>query len=525
MSSTKWLMWTRKSFKNSSNGIATFLPRRIRPWCIAGHDGRSSKWHPWPTMWHAWRPLIFMRISTRTLRRHNCSRGSWAKRASWWPSGSSAAGTTIRPLGSSFIADLLNLLLLYTKSQADSLVMVDRVSTKWFLARNLEPKLCTSIPLSPNPMFGSWTRKIVDGTIFIWLWTANPNGAAWFPPHNLATTVCGNREQCHNNAPPPLPMLSSRGAFLTFFVNEDHTALTNFRRFVAPQKLDCFLCCVYGDDGNVRHPSPNCPLLLNSSQLGCLPDSIVDLSQLKTFRLWRCHNLTNLPMEFGKLQSLVELDVFSCSQLRCLLDSIVHLSQLKTFQLGGCDNLMNLPMEFGKLQSLVELDLFGCSQLGCLPDSIVHLSQLKRFQLGGCHNLTNLPMEFGKLQSLVELDLSSCSQLGCLPDSIVHLSQLKRFQLGGCHNLTNLPMEFGKLQSLVELGLSGCSQLGCLPYSIVHLSQLNTFRQWGCHNLTNLPMEFGKLQSLVELDLFGCSQLGCLPDSIVHLSQLKRFQL
>jgi Leucine-rich repeat (LRR) protein len=84
--------------------------------------------------------------------------------------------------------------------------------------------------------------------------------------------------------------------------------------------------------------------------------------------------------------------------------------------------LENLPMEFGKLQSLVELDLSHCSELGCLPDSIVDLSQLKAFRLSNCHKLENLPMEFGKLQSLVELDLFGCSQLGCLPDSIVDLS-------------------------------------------------------------------------------------------------------
>jgi Leucine-rich repeat (LRR) protein len=84
--------------------------------------------------------------------------------------------------------------------------------------------------------------------------------------------------------------------------------------------------------------------------------------------------------------------------------------------------LENLPMEFGKLQSLVELNLSYCSQLECLPDSIVHLSQLKTFRLRRCQKLENLPMEFGKLQSLVELDLSSCSKLGCLPDSIVDLS-------------------------------------------------------------------------------------------------------
>jgi len=81
-------------------------------------------------------------------------------------------------------------------------------------------------------------------------------------------------------------------------------------------------------------------------------------------------------------------------------------------------------VEFGKLQSLVELDLSCCSELGCLPDSIVDLSQLKTFRLRDCRNLKNLPVEFGKLQSLMELDLSDCYELGCLPDSIVDLSQL-----------------------------------------------------------------------------------------------------
>jgi superfamily II DNA helicase RecQ len=43
----------KKSFDNSSNGIAMFLPRRIGPWCIARHSSQSSKWRPWPTMWNA----------------------------------------------------------------------------------------------------------------------------------------------------------------------------------------------------------------------------------------------------------------------------------------------------------------------------------------------------------------------------------------------------------------------------------------------------------------------------------------
>jgi Leucine-rich repeat (LRR) protein len=79
-------------------------------------------------------------------------------------------------------------------------------------------------------------------------------------------------------------------------------------------------------------------------------------------------------------------------------------------------------MEFGKLQSLVELDLSKCFELGCLPDSIVDLAQLETFRLTKCHKLENLPVEFEKLQSLVELDLLECFELGCLLDSIVDLA-------------------------------------------------------------------------------------------------------
>jgi Leucine-rich repeat (LRR) protein len=62
-----------------------------------------------------------------------------------------------------------------------------------------------------------------------------------------------------------------------------------------------------------------------------------------------------------QLKELKHLDLLDCVKLGCLLDSIVDLSQLKTFLLSNYHKLENLPMEFGKFQSLVELDLFCCS--------------------------------------------------------------------------------------------------------------------------------------------------------------------
>jgi hypothetical protein len=68
-----------------------------------------------------------MPILMKTLRRCSYSHGSWVKRVLWWPLGSLGVGTTIHLLGLSFIMDLLDLLLLYTKSRADLFVMVNLV--------------------------------------------------------------------------------------------------------------------------------------------------------------------------------------------------------------------------------------------------------------------------------------------------------------------------------------------------------------------------------------------------------------
>jgi hypothetical protein len=58
-------------------------------------------------------------------------------------------------------------------------------------------------------------------------------------------------------------MLRVWATVLTSFMYEDCTSLTNFRRFVVPHELNCLLCCVYNDDGNMCHPSQSCPLLLD----------------------------------------------------------------------------------------------------------------------------------------------------------------------------------------------------------------------------------------------------------------------
>jgi hypothetical protein len=71
--------------------------------------------------------------------------------------------------------------------------------------------------------------------------------------------------RCHCNPPPPfsLPMLGVRATAFISFMNKDRTSLMNFHRFVAPDEPNYLLCRVYDGEGNVYHPSQNCPLLLD----------------------------------------------------------------------------------------------------------------------------------------------------------------------------------------------------------------------------------------------------------------------
>jgi hypothetical protein len=103
--------------------------------------------------------------------------------------------------------------------------------------------------------------------------------------HNLHLAIDGQSQWCSliptaqscNNClwqsqvmslqpPLPLSMLRVERTMFTSFMNEDHTSLMIFCWFVVPDEPNCFLCCVYGNDGNLCHPNQNCPSLLDGYQ-------------------------------------------------------------------------------------------------------------------------------------------------------------------------------------------------------------------------------------------------------------------
>ncbi len=108
--------------------------------------------------------------------------------------------------------------------------------------------------------------------------------------------------------------------------------------------------------------------------LEALPDSIGNLSNLKTLCLNYCKSLKELPMTIGNLQSLVYLWAQGAS-------------------------FFHLPNSFSNLLNLEVLDLDDCMNLHELPPSIYGLVKLKKLYMGKT-KVEKLLEDIGQLESL-----------------------------------------------------------------------------------------------------------------------------
>ena len=148
-------------------------------------------------------------------------------------------------------------------------------------------------------------------------------------------------------------------------------------------------------------------LVIVNCNITVLPDSIGNLTQLKTLSLYNCTFLTVLPKEIGNLTELTKFHLENCVALTVLPDSIGNLTQLIFLSLSGCVSLINLPDSIGKLTNLTVLVLHGCKALTILPDTIALLTQLYTLYINGCDNLLQLPTNLWLLTNLKYLYMNS----------------------------------------------------------------------------------------------------------------------
>ncbi|KAG7568544.1 Leucine-rich repeat [Arabidopsis thaliana x Arabidopsis arenosa] len=177
----------------------------------------------------------------------------------------------------------------------------------------------------------------------------------------------------------------------------------------------------------------------------------------------------------------------------------------------------SLPSEFGNLNKLEVLCLFSNGFIGQFPSSFNKLSQLSRLDLSYNDLMGSFPL-LRILSKLTVLDLSYNHFSGTLDpnNSLFKLHHLRYLNLDNNNFSSPLPSEIGNLNKLEYLSLSSNGFFGQVPPTISNLTRL-----------TNLYLEQNKLtgsfplvQNLTKLSALILSQnyfTGTIPSSLLTL--------
>ncbi|KAK8676751.1 hypothetical protein V6N13_142318 [Hibiscus sabdariffa] len=259
---------------------------------------------------------------------------------------------------------------------------------------------------------------------------------------------------------------------------------------------------------------------------------------------------SEMPSEFGRFASLVDLNLSQTSFKGRFPAQVSHLSKLASLDLTGNYELIleqntveglvhNLtevrllvldlislssinPHVFMNLSSsLRSLSLGGCDLRGEFPESTFYLPNLKFLNLGNNIILSLSFPQFNRSSHLEHLDLSQMSFSKELIDSIHNLGSLKYLCLAETYFLEGLPVSITNLSSLEQLVMPSTYFSGGLPHSIGTLVSLK-YLILPYSTLSGLiPRSLGNLLQLIHLDLSSNNFSGAIPSSITNLTLLE----
>ncbi|KAL1103322.1 hypothetical protein V6Z11_D05G431900 [Gossypium hirsutum] len=270
-------------------------------------------------------------------------------------------------------------------------------------------------------------------------------------------------------------------------------------------------------------------------------------------------NLSKIPSEFGRFESLVYLNLSHTRFVGEVPSQVSHLSKLVSLDLscwiydyeqftidkhaveGLVHNLtevrhlfldginmssVNAHLFMNLSSSLRSLSLADCDLQGKFPKNIFDLPNLNLLNLGGNQNLNLDRLKFNRSNNLEHLDLSSMSFSTEFIDSVNNLRALKYLDLSGNSFFQGMSVSITNLSSLEYLVISGANIFGGLPDSMGNLVSLKFLVLYysnllGPNQLSGqIPRSLGKLLQLTHLDLSQNQLRGQIPRSLGKLSQL-----
>nr|KJB62999.1 hypothetical protein B456_009G448300 [Gossypium raimondii] len=258
-------------------------------------------------------------------------------------------------------------------------------------------------------------------------------------------------------------------------------------------------------------------------------------------------NLSKIPSEFGRFESLVYLNLSHTRFVGEVPSQVSHMSKLVSLDLscwiydyeqftidkhaveGLIHNLtevrhlflhginmssVNAYVFMNLSSSLRSLSLADCDLQGKFPKNIFDLP-----------NLNLAPLKFNRSSNLEHLDLSSMSFSTEFIDSVNNLRALKYLDLSGNSFFQGMSVSITNLSSLEYLVISGADIFGGLPDSMGNLVSLKFLVLYYSNLLGPVPRSLGNLLQLTHLDLSQNQLSEQIPRSLGNLLQLTHLDL
>ncbi|KAG5223825.1 TMV resistance protein [Salix suchowensis] len=275
---------------------------------------------------------------------------------------------------------------------------------------------------------------------------------------------------------------------------------------------------------------PECPLKSLPSDFHLSDLVILDMQKSKVRKLWKGTKILNklkiLNLSYSKclvktpnfrgLPSLEKLILVGSTSLVEVHQSIGNLKSLVLLNLEGCNSLKTLPESLGDLESLTELLAKGTA-IKQLPTSATYSKKLTKLSFGGYKNVICSPdppskSRFSKFSSWVS-PKSCSSSIAMLPASFTSFSSLKELDLSDAGLSDAISsIDLGSLSFLKDLNLSGNGFFN-LPSDISRLPQLKSFTVERCENLLSIS----ELPSSVQfLSINDCTSIERVSAPLQH---------
>jgi Leucine-rich repeat (LRR) protein len=241
-----------------------------------------------------------------------------------------------------------------------------------------------------------------------------------------------------------------------------------------------------------------------------LPNELWQWPTLEELHLCALDNVCSISEDIGKLINLTELELSSSlvnEKLTALPESLGQLTKLRTLKIRDFTVLSKLPEAIGQLSALNYLNLSSLERITTLPAGVAQLNKLEVLELGDL-NIDNPLEAINQLPALKSLSLFYTEMTVTLSVSVGH-NKLESLTLMGA-GINNIPEAISQLSALKFLSLCDLERITTLPAGVWKLNKLETLELKNL-NIDHIPKGLGQLQSLKHLPLHALSPVKFSP--------------